>query len=378
MSQYIHQLKDWANFKWNNAVLLPILSQVRHKQGVLMGKMGALGFDLKQEAFLETVTLDVLKTSEIEGEFLQPEQVRSSLARHLGMDIPGLIPSDRNVEGVVEMMLDATQHADTPLSIERLFDWHAALFPTGRSGMYKITVAHWRKDETGPMQVVSGGIGKERIHFQAPDAGRLEEEMKGFIAFFNENKELDPVLKAGIAHFWFITLHPFDDGNGRIARAITDMQLAKADNSTQRFYSMSAQIRIKRNDYYAILEQTQKGDLDITDWLKWFLICLDEALDSTESVLENVLKKARFWKKHAKTVLNDRQILVLNRFMGDFEGKLNTSKWAKLAKCSNDTALRDIQDLVSKNILNTDNSGGRSTHYLLVDTPPDGIGMIHK
>jgi Fic family protein len=367
MSQYIHQLKDWANFEWDNAVLLPILSQLRHKQGVLMGKMQSLGFDLKQEAFLETVTLDVLKTSEIEGEFLQPEQVRSSLARHLGMDIQSLIPSDRHVEGLVEMMLDATQKADTPLSIERLFDWHAALFPTGRSGMYKITVGNWRKDETGPMQVVSGGIGKERIHFQAPDAGRLEEEMKRFIAFFNENKELDPVLKAGIAHFWFITLHPFDDGNGRIARAITDTQLAKADNSTQRFYSMSAQIRIKRNDYYAILEQTQKGDFDITDWLTWFLICLDEALDATESVLGNVLNKARFWKKHAKTVLNDRQILVLNRFMGDFEGKLNTSKWAKLAKCSNDTALRDIQDLLIKNILQKDASGGRSTNYVLVD-----------
>ncbi len=367
MSQYIHQLKDWANFKWDNAVLLPILSQVRHKQGVLMGKMMSLGFDLKQEAFLETLTLDVLKTSEIEGEFLQPEQVRSSLARHLGMDIQGLIPSDRNVEGVVEMMLDATQKADTPLSIERLFDWHAALFPTGRSGMYKITVGHWRKDETGPMQVVSGGIGKERVHFQAPEAGRLEEEMAGFIAFFKGKKELDPVLKAGIAHLWFITIHPFDDGNGRIARAITDMQLAKADNSTQRFYSMSAQIRVKRNGYYAILEQTQKGNLDITNWLKWFLTCLDEALDATESVLENVLKKARFWKKHAKTVLNDRQILVLNRFMGDFEGKLNTSKWAKLAKCSTDTALRDIQDLLSKHILQKEESGGRSTHYVLMD-----------
>jgi Fic family protein len=365
MSQYIHQLKDWANFKWDNEILLPLVSQVRHKKGVLMGKMQSLGFDLKQEAFLETLTLDVLKTSEIEGEFLQPEQVRSSLARHLGMDIQGLIPSDRHVEGMVEMMLDATQKADTPLSMERLFDWHAALFPTGRSGMFKITVGNWRKDETGSMQVVSGGIGKERVHFQAPEAVRLEGEMANFIAFFNENKGLDPVLKAGIAHLWFITIHPFDDSNGRIARAITDMQLAKADNSTQRFYSMSAQIRVKRNGYYTILEQTQKGNLDITDWLTWFLICLDEALDATESVLENVLYKARFWEKHAKTVLNDRQILVLNRFMGDFEGKLNTSKWAKLAKCSNDTALRDIQDLLIKNILQKEASAGRSTNYIL-------------
>ena len=367
MSQYIHQLKDWANFKWDDAILLPILSQVRHKQGVLMGKMLSMGFDLKQEAFLETLTLDVLKTSEIEGEFLQPEQVRSSIARHLGMDILGLIPSDRYVEGVVEMMLDATQNAINPLSAERLFDWHAALFPTGRSGMYKITVGNWRKDETGPMQVVSGGIGRERIHFQAPEAGLLETEMADFIAFFNKNNGLDPVLKAGIAHLWFITIHPFDDGNGRIARAITDMQLAKSDNSTQRFYSMSAQIMIKRRGYYGILEFTQRGDLDITAWLSWFLRCLDEAINETESILEKVLNRARFWEKYAKTILNERQILVLNRFMGDFEGKLNTSKWAKLAKCSTDTALRDIQDLVSKNILQKEDSGGRSTNYILGD-----------
>jgi Fic family protein len=362
MSQYIHQLNDWANFKWNNDILLPILSQVRHKQGVLMGKMLSLGFDLKQEAFLETLTLDVLKTSEIEGEFLQPEQVRSSIARHLGMDIHGLIPSDRHVEGVVQLMLDATQKADTPLSISRLFDWHAALFPTGRSGMYKITVGDWRK---GSMQVVSGGFGNERVHFQAPEAPFLAKEMADFIAFFNKNNGLDPVLKAGIAHLWFITIHPFDDGNGRIARAIADMQLAKAENSTQRFYSMSAQIQIKRNAYYRILEQTQKGNLDITDWLTWFLKCLDEAIDATSEILERTLKKAHFWEKHAKTVLNERQVMILNRFLGDFEGKLTTSKWSKMAKCSTDTALRDIQDLVTKNILIKENSGGRSTSYIL-------------
>ncbi len=366
MKQYIHQHKDWANFKWDNDILLPLLSQVRHKQGLLMGKMLSLGFDLKQEAFLENLTLDVLKTSEIEGEFLQPEQVRSSIARHLGMDMHGLIPSDRHVEGIVQMMLDATQKSDTPLSIERLFDWHAALFPTGRSGMYKITVGNWRKDETGPMQVVSGGIGKERIHFQAPDAPRLAHEISDFIVFFNNNNGIDPVLKAGIAHLWFITLHPFDDGNGRIARAITDMQLAKADNSTQRFYSVSAQIQKKRSGYYSILEQTQKGNLDISDWLTWFLTCLEEALDATNSVFERVLKKARFWEKHAQTILNERQILVLNRFMGDFEGKLSSSKWAKLAKCSTDTALRDIQDLLNKNILQKEASSGRSTNYILV------------
>jgi Fic family protein len=362
MRQYIHQLEDWANFKWNNDILLPILSQVRHKQGILMGKMLSLGFDLKQEAFLETLTLDVLKTSEIEGEFLQPEQVRSSIARHLGMDIQGLIPSDRHVEGVVQLMLDATQKADTPLSINRLFDWHAALFPTGRSGMYKITVGDWRK---GSMQVVSGGFGNERVHFQAPEAPFLAKEMADFIAFFNKNNGLDPVLKAGIAHLWFITIHPFDDGNGRIARAIADLQLAKAENSTQRFYSMSAQIQIKRSAYYRIIEQTQKGNLDITDWLTWFLMCLEEAIDATSAVLERTLKKAYFWEQYAKTVLNERQIIILNRFLGDFEGKLTTSKWSKMAKCSTDTALRDIQDLVTKNILVKENSGGRSTSYIL-------------
>lgn len=360
---YIHQLKDWTNFTWDNDLLLPKLAAVRNLQGKLMGKMLMLGFDLKQEAVLETLTLDVLKTSEIESVFLQPEQVRSSIARHLGMDILGLVPSDRDVEGIVEMMLDATQNFQNPLTAERLFDWHAALFPTGRSGMYKVTVGQWR---TGSVQVVSGGFGRERVHFQAPDAARLETEMPHFITWFNTEQGLDPVLKAAIAHLWFITIHPFDDGNGRPARAVTDMLLARADGSSQRFYSMSAQIQVQRSGYYAILEKTQKGSSDITDWLIWFLDCLMVALTTTETTLEKVLVKAKFWEKHATTIFNERQILMLNKLLGQFEGKLNSSKWAKMTKCSSDTALRDIQDLMDKGVLNKENSGGRSTNYVLV------------
>jgi Fic family protein len=363
MTQYIHQLKDWANFTWDNDLLLPQLVAVRNLQGQLMGKMQMLGFDLKQEAFLETLTLDVLKTSEIESVFLHPEQVRSSIARHLGMDILGLIPSDRDVEGIVEMMLDATQKHQNLLTAERLLDWHAALFPTGRSGLYKITVGAWRK---GLVRVVSGGFGRERVHFQAPDAILMEKEMHDFTAWFNAEQGLDPVLKAAIAHLWFITIHPFDDGNGRIARAITDMQLSRADNSSQRFYSMSAQIQAQRKGYYTILEITQKGTLDISGWLSWFLACLMEALKATEITLETVLTKARFWEKHAKTVLNDRQILMLNKLFGQFEGALTSSKWAKMTKCSSDTALRDIQDLINKGILTKEDSGGRSTNYIVV------------
>lgn len=362
---FIHQQKDWTNFAWDKDEIIPLLSQARHLQGQLMGKMASIGFDLKQEAFWETLTQDVLKTSEIEGEFLQPEQVRSSIARHLGMDIAGLTPSDRHVDGVVQMTLDATREFSTPLTAERLFDWHAALFPTGRSGMYRIHVGEWRKDETGPMQVVSGAMGKERVHFEAPAAALLEAEMRQFLHWFNGEQPLDPVLKAGIAHFWFVTLHPFDDGNGRITRAITELQLAKAESNPQRFYSMSAQIRQQRNEYYTILEKSQRGTPDITAWLVWFLSCLVNALLSTETTLERVLAKARFWAKHATTVMNSRQVLVLNRLLGDFEGKLTSSKWAKIAKCSHDTALRDIQDLLQKGALVKDAAGGRSTAYLV-------------
>lgn len=365
MARYIHQIAEWPSFKWDKEHLTQVLIAVRHHQGRLLGRMESLGFSLQAEAVLKTLTLDVLKSSEIEGEILNPDQVRSSIARRLGMDIGGLIPADRNVEGVVEMMLDATQHYSEAISDERLFGWHAALFPTGRSGMYKITVGAWRDNSNGPMQVVSGPLGRERVHFEAPGAALLEPEMSKFIEWFNSEINLDPVLKAGIAHLWFVTIHPFDDGNGRIARAIADMQLARADGTHQRFYSMSAQIQRERNAYYDVLEATQKGTLDITTWLEWFLACLDRALSSTEETLAGVMKKAHFWDKHAVTQLNDRQKLMLNKLLDGFEGKLNTSKWAKITKTSSDTALRDINDLMDRGILVKDSSGGRSTNYLL-------------
>lgn len=362
MNHYIHQRENWTDFTWNESVFSE-LGEVRNLQGKLMGKMERIGFTLRQEAFLATLTLDVLKSSEIEGEFLNPEQVRSSLARRLGIAIAGLVPSDRNVDGVVEMLLDATQLNQQSLSKERLFNWHSALFPSGRSGMYKIDVGTWR---AGDMQVVSGAMGKEKIHFQAPNAQVLDHEMQVFIDWFNAEQKIDPVIKAGIAHFWFLTIHPFDDGNGRIARAITDMQLSRADGSTQRFFSMSAQIRKQRNNYYEILEKVQKGGSDITLWLLWFLDCLTEALRNTDTVLEKVLSKARFWERNNQKLLNERQRLMLNRLLDGFEGKLTSSKWAKIAKCSPDTALRDIQDLIQKDILNKEAAGGRSTNYELI------------
>ena len=368
MAIYIHQLPHWPRFTWNRESLSPLLAGIRSRQGRLLGRMEAMGFGLQAEANLQTLTLDVLKSSEIEGELLDADQVRSSIARRLGMDIGGLVPADRNVEGVVEMMLDATQQYQQPLSADRLYGWHAALFPTGRSGIHKITVGAWRDNQQDdPMQVVSGAMGKEKVHFQAPDADRLDEEMGKFISWFNEDKDTDPVIKAAMAHLWFVTIHPFDDGNGRIARAITDMQLSRADESAQRFYSMSAQIRNERKEYYEILESTQKGSMDITDWLTWFLHCLDRALESTTETLAVVMKKARFWEKHATTILNQRQQHMLNKLLDGFVGKLNSSKWAKITKTSPDTALRDIQDLINKNILMKEAGGGRSTSYVLVD-----------
>jgi len=365
MKAYIYQQDDWPNFKWNSDEFVGLLSEARNLQGRLFGKMESLGFDLRNEAFLDTLTLDVLKSSEIEGEFLNPDQVRSSVARKLGMEIAGSVESDRDVDGVVEMMLDATQNCFKPLTKERLFDWHAALFPTGRSGMSKITVADWRKDTTGPMQVVSGAMGKEKVHFQAPDSSRVDNEMNLFLGWFNNNTENDLVLKAAIAHLWFVTIHPFEDGNGRIARALTDMLLAQSDKSTQRFYSMSAQIRLERKQYYEILEKTQKGNLDITEWIKWFLNCLINSLKSTDIVLNRVLYKAEFWRKHSNTIVNERQKKLLNKILDRFEGKLTSSKWAKIAKCSKDTAIRDINDLISKDILKKEEGGGRSTSYEL-------------
>lgn len=363
---YIHQNKAWPNFTWNDRELSKLLTSVRHKQGRLLGKMEGLGFSLKKEATLQTLTLDVLKSSEIEGEILNPDQVRSSIARRLGMEVAGLVPSDRNVDGVVEMMLDATQRHNLDLSDERLFGWHAALFPTGRSGMYKIVVGNWRNNsKDDPMQVISGAMGRETVHYQAPDAELLEQEMKHFLTWFNSLSDIDPVLKAGIAHLWFVTIHPFDDGNGRIARAITDMQLGRADESTQRFYSMSAQIRVERNTYYSMLEKTQKGNLDITEWLEWFLICYDRALSNTDQTLAKVMQKAKYWENTATANINDRQRLMLNKLLDGFEGKLNSSKWAKITKCSQDTAGRDISTLVEKGLLLKEAAGGRSTSYIL-------------
>lgn len=365
MGAYIHQLNNWPNFHWKLDVFINQLAQARNMQGRILGRMETLGFDLRNEAVLETMTLDVLKSTEIEGEFLNPDQVRSSLARRLGMEIAGSVESDRNVDGMVEMMLDATQNCFAPLTEGRLFDWHAAVFPTGRSAMHRITVGAWRNDSTGPMQVVSGAMGKEKVHFEAPDSSVLKEEMLRFLDWFNSNNEHDPVLKAAIAHLWFVTIHPFEDGNGRISRALTDMLLARSDKSTQRFYSMSAQIRIERKHYYAILEKTQKGSLDITDWVHWFLDCLIRALQSTELVLTRILFKAAFWNRHSSTILNERQLKLLNRILDGFEGKLTSSKWAKIAKCSKDTAIRDINDLMNKNILKREDAGGRSTNYEL-------------
>jgi len=331
--------------------------------------MEALGFALRTEASLVTLTEDVVKSSEIEGERLDRDQVRSSIARRLGIDIGALTPAERDVEGVVEMMLDATQRYAEPLTAERLFGWHAALFPTGRSGMQRIIVGAWRDDRTGPMQVVSGPVGRERVHYEAPSADRLAREMGTFVDWFNHEVSLDPVLKAGVAHLWFVTIHPFDDGNGRIARAIADMALARSERSVQRFYSMSAQIRAEREGYYDVLEATQKGELDITRWLEWFLRCLGRAIDGAETTLATVMAKARFWEASARQSFNERQRLVLNRLLDGFEGKLSSSKWAALAKCSQDTALRDIDDLVRRGVLARGAGGGRSTSYSLAEIP---------
>jgi Fic family protein len=364
---YIHELKDWPKFRWSQECLAERLAAVRHRQGRLIGRMEGLGFTLRAEAVLQTLTEEVIKSSEIEGEVLDKEQVRSSVARRLGMDIGAPTPAERNVEGVVEMMLDATQKFETPLTDERLFGWHAALFPTGRSGMTRIQVGAWRGDNSGPMQIVSGPMGREKVHYEAPVAKRLDPEMRAFLAWFNAPQSTDPVLKAAVAHLWFVTIHPFDDGNGRIDRAIADMALARSENSAQRFYSMSAQIRVERKAYYDILEATQKGDLDITDWLEWFLGCLDRAFDGAETILAAVLEKARFWELHGGEQFNDRQRKILNRLLDGFEGKLTSTKWATLGKTSQDTASRDIDDLVKRGILIKDPAGGRSTSYSLVE-----------
>lgn len=363
---YIWAQKRWPDLIWDTARLAPLLAQVSRDQGRLLGRMQGLGFELRQEAQLSTLTEDVVRSSEIEGERLDNDQVRSSVARRLGMEISGLVTADRDVEGVVEMMLDATTNYTRPLTADRLFGWHASLFPTGRSGLHKITVGGWRKDSSGPMQVVSGPIGRQKVHYEAPPAARVSQEMRRFLSWFKAPGDVDPLFVAGLAHLWFVTIHPFEDGNGRIARAIADLALARSEGSPQRFYSMSAQIRRQRADYYGMLERTQKGDLDVTSWQEWFLVCLRRAIEGSQHTLSAVLAKARFWERFAQQSLNERQVKVLNKLLDDFEGKLTTSKWAQLTKSSQDTAYRDILDLVQRGALRKDSGGGRSTTYSLV------------
>jgi Fic family protein len=362
---YSWQREAWPNFSWDEKRLAKLLARTSREQGRLLGQMESLGFQLRSEAHLRVMTDEVVKSSEIEGVRLPADEVRSSIARRLGMDVAGLVPAGRDVEGVVEMMLDATGNFADPLTEERLFAWHASLFPTGRSGMQKIIVGDWRNDRSGPMQAVSGAVGREKVHYEAPPATRLPEEIETFLCWFEEPGETDPLLVAGLAHLWFVTLHPFDDGNGRIARAIADMALARAEGTPQRFYSMSAQICDERKQYYDMLKRTQKGELDVTDWQVWFLECLLRAIEGAQDTLGNVLDKARFWERFAKEPLNERQIKVLNRLLDGFEGKLTTSRWARIAKCSQDTAYRDILDLIERGALKRDAAGGRSTSYSL-------------
>ena len=363
----IHERPGWPQFSWDSDALAAPLAAVRHKQGKHLGKMEALGFDLRAEANLSVLTSEVVNSSAIEGETLNPEEVRSSIALRLGLDVAGLPEPGREVEGVVEMTLDATQDFEAPLTNDRLFGWHASLFPTSRSGMSRITVGAWRPKEAGPMQVVSGPIGREKVHFEAPGAERLESEMARFLKWFDSPPTIDPVLKAGVAHFWFVTIHPFEDGNGRIARAIGEMALSQSDGTSDRFYSLSSQIEAERREYYRQLEAAQHGDLDITRWLTWFLGCLDRAIGNAEKSLAGVLHKARLWQRINLRPVNDRQRDVINHMLGEVEGFLTTSKYAKLAKCSQDTALRDIRELLKRGIIVQNPGRGRSTSYRLVE-----------
>ena len=372
--RYIHEKPGWPDLTWDSDKLAATLAAVRHKQGRLLGKMEALGFDLRTEASLAVLTTDVVKSSAIEGETLNPEEVRSSIARRLGLDVAGLPRASRDVEGIVEMMLDATGNFKAELTKDRLFAWHSSLFPTGRSGMTRIAVGEWRPKEAGEMQVVSGPIGREKVHFEAPDAERLESEMERFIEWFNAPPSMDPVLKAGIAHFWFVTIHPFEDGNGRIARAIADMSLARADGTKDRFYSMSSQIEAERTEYYQNLETAQRDDVNITRWLAWFLECLGRAINGADQGLAAVLNKAKLWQRINLRPVNERQRLVINRMLDGFTGFLNTSKYAKLAKCSPDTALRDIRELLDRGILVQNSAGGRSTSYRLAE--PENVTTL--
>ena len=362
---YIWQASDWPGWRYDLAALARPLADVSRAQGLLMGRLADVGMALRDQASLSALTEDVVKTSEIEGEQLNVESVRSSIARRLGVDIGALAPVDRHVEGVVEMVLDATANCNAPVTRDRLFGWHAALFPTGYSGIVRINVGGWRDDASGPMQVVSGPLGRQVVHFEAPPADRLESETDHFLDWANGASSEPPLIKAGLAHLWFVTLHPFDDGNGRIARAVGDLFLARADGSTQRFYSLSAQIQWERKAYYDILERTQKGSLDVTEWLAWFLNTLHRSVDQSQHTLDAVLAKAQFWQRWAMTPLNERQVKLLNRLLDGFEGKLTSSKWATIAKCSMDTALRDITELLAIGVLRKSAAGGRSTSYEL-------------
>lgn len=363
---WIYEQIDWPHFKWNAEALAYKLADIRYRQGLLLGKMAGIGFDLKQDASLKTLTSDIVTSSAIEGELLNREEVRSSIARRLGIDIAGLVPASRNIDGFVEMMIDATHNFSRDLTEERLFAWHSALFPTGRSGMYKIAVGKWRTPESGVMQVVSGPVGREKIHFEAPHADKISDEMVAFLNWFNSDTTLDPVIKAGVAHLWFVTIHPFEDGNGRIARAITDMLLARADGISERFYSLSSQIEAERKDYYFQLERQQKGATDVTGWLEWFLDCLGRALERAEDTLKSIIYKTELWNHFKQFSINERQRMIINLMLDDsFEGYMNTSKYAKLAKCSNDTALRDIQELKAYGVFIQNIAGGRSTSYRL-------------
>lgn len=359
---YIHELKHWPHFTWDQSTIANWLSRLRYLQGHLIGKMESIGFSARDETVLQSLTQEVVKSSEIEGEILDPSLVRSSVARHLGIEIGALDIVDRDIDGVVEMVLDATQKFDEPLTKERLFNWQSSLFPTGRSGFSKIQVGNWR---LGPVDVVSGSFGKEIIHFEAPSSNRVNDEIDIFLQWFNKKDKMDLVLKAAIAHLWFVTIHPFDDGNGRIARAIGDLLLARSEKSPRRFYSLSAQIQKERKSYYAILEKTQKGNLDITLWIEWFFACLERAIEKALSILENTKNKTEYWKSLENVPLNTRQRNIINRLLNHFEGKLTSSKWAKITGCSQDTAHRDILDLMDKDILVKNTEGGRSTSYSL-------------
>ncbi len=367
--RYIWQDERWPDLRYDADRLADPIAEVARRQGHLLGRLADTDDSVQQQASLAVLTADVVKTSEIEGELLDAASVRSSIARHLGVDIGAVVPSDRHVDGVVEMVLDATVHHDQPVTAERLFGWHAGLFPTGYSGIARVSVGGWRTDATGPMQVISGPYGRQRVHFEAPPSARLDSEMRRFLEWFNEDPTMPAIIKAGLAHLWFVTIHPFDDGNGRIARALGDLWLARADRSSQRFYSLSAQIQRDRSVYYSILERTQKNTLDVTEWLLWFFGALQRTIDHADSMVDTVVAKARFWRRWGQTAMNPRQITMLNRLLDGFNGKLTTRKWAIIAKCSQDTALRDINELVELGVLRRSDSGGRSTSYELDQTP---------